>query len=69
MYVNYLDLISTFQAKLQPSQDITVFYDAPDNLGKIMEKYAEFIYTTTKQPLRKYPVKSGEVIIKDKTKV
>ena len=54
---------------MQPSQDITVFYDAPDNLAKIIEKYAEFIYTTTKQPLRKYPVKPGEIIIKEKTKV
>ncbi len=58
------------QAKLQPSNDITVFYKTTDGLSRIIRDYKEFIYQTTKQPMRPYPVQPGvDTIISDKTKV
>ena len=66
----YLLICFVFQAKLQPSQDITIYYDTMDGLSKIIHNYPEFIHTTTKQPLCRYPVKPGtETIISDKAKV
>ena len=55
---------------MQPSDEITVYYETSDGLSKVVQNYAEFIYSTTKQPMRRYPVKPGtETIISDKTKV
>ncbi len=58
------------QAKLQPSDAITVYYETTAGLSKVIREFGEFIYSTTKQPLRPFPVKPGaETVISEKTKV
>ena len=58
------------QAKLQPSDDITVYYKTSGGLAKVVPEYSEFIFGTIKQPLVPYPVPAGaEVITKENAKV
>ncbi|KAL4227042.1 Isoleucine--tRNA ligase [Mactra antiquata] len=58
------------KAGLVPSDDITIYYDTTAELGKIINDFSEFIFTTIKQPLQVYPVPTGQnVIIEDTDKV
>ena len=51
------------QAKLMPSDDIVVYYQASAELGRIIEQFSDFIFATIKQPLKPYPVAPGENVI------
>ncbi|KAL8620374.1 hypothetical protein ACOMHN_012999 [Nucella lapillus] len=51
------------KAKLMPSDEIVVYYQASGDLGKIIQKFSDFIFATTKQPLKPYPVPPSENII------
>ena len=64
-------LITHFlQGTLQPSDDITVYYQTSGNLARIIPEYKEFIFNTIKQPLLPYPVPSHtELIVQEKMKV
>jgi hypothetical protein len=52
-----------FQAKLVPTDEITVFLQPTGGLVDICRNFATFIYSTIKQPLALYPVTSGAQII------
>ncbi|XP_050412605.1 isoleucine--tRNA ligase, cytoplasmic [Patella vulgata] len=56
------------KAKLQPSDDITVYYKTSGKLSEIITEYRDFIYSTIKQPLQVYPPASN-VIIQDSMKL
>lgn len=51
------------QAKLTPSDDIVVYYQASSELDAVVKQFSEYITSTTKQPLQPYPVKPGESVI------
>jgi len=42
------------QAKLMPSDDITVFYKTTGNLARIIPDYYDFIFATIKQPMKPF---------------
>ncbi|XP_005110126.1 isoleucine--tRNA ligase, cytoplasmic [Aplysia californica] len=44
------------KAKLQPTDNIEVYYRAAKKLVAIIEEFSEFINSTVKQPLKAYPV-------------
>ncbi|XP_070193742.1 isoleucine--tRNA ligase, cytoplasmic-like isoform X2 [Littorina saxatilis] len=51
------------KAKVQPSDEITVYYKASEDLGRIIREFSDFILATTKQPLKLYPVPPSENVI------
>ncbi|XP_025107548.1 isoleucine--tRNA ligase, cytoplasmic-like [Pomacea canaliculata] len=51
------------KAKLTPSDDIVVYYQASSELDAVVKQFSEYITSTTKQPLQPYPVKRGESVI------
>lgn len=63
----------SLKGHLVPSDEITVYYTsepAGDYLDKVIHAHSDFIFTTTKAPLKPYPVpKDASVIIQEKTQV
>ncbi|KAK3601599.1 hypothetical protein CHS0354_027846 [Potamilus streckersoni] len=58
------------KAKLVPTDNITVYYHAPKELGDIIVNFGDFIYSTIKQPLVPYPVPKGvPVIVQESLKI
>ncbi|XP_076447900.1 isoleucine--tRNA ligase, cytoplasmic-like [Babylonia areolata] len=51
------------KAKLMPSDDIVVYYQASGDLGRIVQQFSDFILATIKQPLKPYPVPPSDNII------
>lgn len=62
---SWLTFLTVFfvQAKLTPSDDIVVYYQASSELDAVVKQFSEYITSTTKQPLQPYPVKRGESVI------
>ncbi|KAG7319032.1 hypothetical protein KOW79_017506, partial [Hemibagrus wyckioides] len=58
---------------LVPSDEITVYYTsepAGDYLDKVIHAHSDFIFATTKAPLKPYPVpKNASVIVQEKTQL
>ncbi|KAL0181281.1 hypothetical protein M9458_023687, partial [Cirrhinus mrigala] len=56
---------------LVPSDEITVYYSsqpAGEYLDKVIQAHTDFIFATTKAPLKPYPVaKNASVIVQEKT--
>lgn len=60
------------QAKLLPTDDITVYYEVgteTDDIHRVLTAYKEYIEIALKQPFEPYPLPPGaEIIIKEETK-
>ena len=58
------------QAKLQPTDNINVYYKASSKLSSIITSFSDFINDTVKQPLKPYPVPpQQEVVITENSPV
>ncbi|XP_041347698.1 isoleucine--tRNA ligase, cytoplasmic-like [Gigantopelta aegis] len=51
------------KAALVPSHDITAYYKASPDLSRIIDEFTEFICSTIKQPLSRYPVRPHSKVI------
>ena len=59
-----------FKAKLVPTDDITIFYEASGDLERVCRELKDFILDTIKQPLvTPIPSDAGPALIQESNKV